>query len=192
MGWMESLFVIAGSSMDAFSEMVSWGSLLQKINRKQLILFSIIEAIFQLAALTVGFFTVDFICRKDPASNETLIGKVFAVTVFFYMGFRLMEKRVRNKYIMEHLITRTEWKKMFRLIAAVNINMILIGIAFRLLNEDLASVAIMSLLFSVACIVAGTYTGYRLGFEQNKKAYTFGTALLWIAGVDVLIRLLWY
>ena len=47
---------------------------------------------------------------------------------------------------------------------------------------------IMIVLLTVIVVAAGVYTGYHFGFIHKTKAYVCGAVLLWIAGVDVIVR----
>ena len=42
-------------------------------------------------------------------------------------------------------------------------------------------------LCTVAFVIGGIYTGYRVGYEAKTKVYIVGALLLWVAGLDVLI-----
>ena len=50
------------------------------------------------------------------------------------------------------------------------------------------AVLIMIICVTIAMVIIGLYTGYRLGFEQKSKAYIGGGALLIAAGIDVIVR----
>lgn len=191
MGWIEDLLIIAGTSLDLFAVMACQGSLVQKVNKKQLLALCFAGALCQLVSFGAGFFLADFICRRNPVSNETLPGAAVAIAILFCLGARLVMKAVRNEWVAEHLIARMDGRKLLRGAVAVSLYTVLIGIAFGFLDTGLIPVLPMLLFITVVFIIAGVYTGYHFGFEQKRKAYTIGAVLLWIAGADVLVRVLY-
>ena len=52
---------------------------------------------------------------------------------------------------------------------------------------NIKAVLIMIICVTIAMVIIGLYTGYRLGFEQKSKAYIGGGALI-AAGIDVIVR----
>ena len=188
MSWIENLLIVAGASFDIFAAMECQGSLVRKVNKKQLTLISLIVALWQLAAVYFGYFLSDIICKKNPLSDEALLGEIIAVVIFFCLGIRLMVKAIKNEYLVEHLESRLELKGFLRMTATTSIYTLLSGVAFGFLSTQLAPILVMMVLFSVAFVVAGMYTGYHFGFEQKTKAYVVGAILLWIAGIDVIVR----
>lgn len=188
MSWIENLLIVAGASFDIFAAMECQGSLVRKVNKKQLTLISLIVALWQLAAVYFGYFLSDIICKKNPVSDEALLGEIIAVVIFFCLGIRLMVKAIKNEYLVEHLESRLELKGFLRMTATTSIYTLLSGVAFGFLSTQLAPILVMMVLFSVAFVVAGMYTGYHFGFEQKTKAYVVGAILLWIAGIDVIVR----
>ena len=188
MSLIENLLIVAGASFDIFAAMECQGSLVRKVNKRQLTLISLIVALWQLAAVYFGYFLSDMICRKNPVSDEALLGEIIAVVIFFCLGIRLMVKAIKNEYLVEHLESRLELKRFLKMTAATSIYTLLSGIAFGFLSTQLVPILLMMVLFSVLFVVAGMYTGYHFGFEQKTKAYVVGAILLWVAGIDVIVR----
>ena len=54
MGWIEYLLIVAGSSLEIFVAMECQGSLIQKVNKKQLTAICFIVAVCQLLAMYIG------------------------------------------------------------------------------------------------------------------------------------------
>ena len=104
------------------------------------------------------------------------------------MGLRMFVKAWRNERIVEKREDGLDIKKTFFSIAKGTIFTILTGIAFAFLEADIKAVLIMIICVTIAMVIIGLYTGYRLGFEQKSKAYIGGVALLIAAGIDVIVR----
>ena len=65
---------------------------------------------------------------------------------------------------------------------------LLAGIAFGFLGTNVVLMLIIIVCMTIAFVVLGVYTGYHLGFQHKTKAYVGGALLLWIAGIDVIVR----
>ena len=188
MGWIGTLLIIAGISLDIFATMECQGSLVRQVNKKHLAFVSVIGVLWQLAILFVGYYSSDFICRKNSTSNEALLGEIVAVVIFFCLGCRLLIKAIKNERVYEHLVQKFDTRRMLQIAGATCFYTLLAGIAFGFLQTNILIVLVMIAFITVLCIVAGVYTGYHFGFEQKNKVYILGTLCLWGAGGEVLIR----
>lgn len=189
MGWIEYLLIVAGGSLEIFAAMECQGSLVQKINKKQLTAICVIIAVCQLLAMYIGYFLSTFINRKYSVSDEALLGEIISIGILIGLGIRLIRKAIRNERIEEHCQAKLEMKRVLRISGITACYTVLAGIAFGFLNTGLLTIMIMVALLTIICIVAGMYTGYHFGFEQKTKVYIVGAILFWAAGIDVIVRL---
>ena len=188
MSWIENLLIIAGISLDIFGAVECQGSLVKKINKVHLAIICGLVTLWQLAALFVGHFLSDWIYIRTSEQSEMLLGHAIAIVIFFGLGIRLMVKAVKNERIEEHCETNLGFKRFVRMVAVTILYTFLTGAAFGLLGASFLGLVAFIILFSVVVVVAGMYTGYHYGFEFKNKAYVIGAVLLWIAGVDVIVR----
>ncbi len=188
MSWIENLLIVAGVSLDIFAAMECQGSLVAKINKKHLSAICGLVAVWQLIALFLGHYLSALFCRKNPAYNEHLLGEILAMLIFIGLGVRLMVKAVINERIEEHLEKNLGIRRFVRMASVSSIYTVLAGIAFGFLSTNLAVILIMIAGITIAFVIGGMYTGYRLGFASKRTVYVVGAVLLWIAGADVLIR----
>jgi putative Mn2+ efflux pump MntP len=108
--------------------------------------------------------------------------------IFVGLGIRLLIKAVLNERIEEHLETNLGMKRFVRMASVSSIYTLLAGIAFGFLGTNLTVILIMIVVFTIAFVVGGMYTGYHWGFASKTAVYIIGAVLLWGAGLDVLIR----
>ena len=102
MDWPENLLILLGISLDIFAGMECKGSLLAKIEKKQLVLACAVVSVWQAAALFAGNFLSTLLLKKDGiAENEMFIGSVIAVAIFVCLGVRLMSKAIKNEAVQE-------------------------------------------------------------------------------------------
>ena len=102
--------------------------------------------------------------------------------------YNVIAKAIRNERVYEHREEKLGYHKFLRMAAVTSIYTLLTGIAFGFLGTNLGIMLVMVLLLTVVVVAAGVYTGYHFGFVHKTKAYICGAVLLWIAGVDVIVR----
>lgn len=188
MGWIEKLLIVAGASLDIFAAMECQGSLISRVSKKQLSIICVLIAVFQLVSMYIGYFLSTLVIKKNPVSDEALLGEILSIAILFCLGIRLSIKAVKNERIEERLQAEISIKRTMRIAALTSGYTILAGIAFGFLNTGLFAILVMVTVLTVVCIIAGVYTGYHFGFEQKTKVYVLGALLFWIAGIDIIIR----
>lgn len=189
MSWIEIVLITIGMSLDTFAAVECQGALVAKLEKKRLSMAVTVIALWQTIALLIGSFLVTLLNQYDTQlSGEAFIGRILAILILFGMGLRMFVKAWRNERIVEKRDDGLDIKKTFFSIAKGTIFTILTGIAFAFLEADIKAVLIMIICVTIAMVIIGLYTGYRLGFEQKSKAYIGGGALLIAAGIDVIVR----
>ena len=189
MSWIEIVLITIGMSLDTFAAVECQGALVAKLEKKRLSMAVTVIALWQTIALLIGSFLVTLLNQYDTQlSGEAFIGSILAILILFGMGLRMFVKAWRNERIVEKREDGLDLKKTFFSIAKGTIFTILTGIAFAFLEADIKAVLIMIICVTIAMVIIGLYTGYRLGFEQKSKAYIGGGALLIAAGIDVIVR----
>ena len=189
MSWIEIALITIGMSLDTFAAVECQGALVAKLEKKRLSMAVTVIALWQTIALLIGSFLVTLLNQYDTQlSGEAFIGRILAILILFGMGLRMFVKAWRNERIVEKREDGLDIKKTFFSIAKGTIFTILTGIAFAFLEADIKAVLIMIICVTIAMVIIGLYTGYRLGFEQKSKAYIGGGALLIAAGIDVIVR----
>ena len=171
MGWIEYLLIVAGSSLEIFVAMECQGSLIQKVNKKQISSIFLIFAACQFLAMYFWYFLLSFLNGKYAVKDETLLGEIISIGILIGLGIRLIGKAIRNERIEEHCQAQLDMKRVLRIVGITAFYTVLAGIAFGFLGTGLFTIMIMVALLTVICIVAGIYTGNHLGIEQMTKVY---------------------
>jgi putative Mn2+ efflux pump MntP len=187
MNGIEELLILAGVSLDIFAAMECQGSLVAKVNKKQLLGICLLVSFSQLVALFLGHFLSDLFCSKYAGSNEYRLGVILAVGIFVGLGIRLLVKAIRNDRVEEHLERNLGIWRFARMASGTSIYTVLAGIAFGFLQTNLIVILVMIAVLTVAFVIGGMYTGYHMGFAGKTVVYVIGAALLWIAGLHILI-----
>lgn len=190
MNWIENLLILAGISLDIFAAMECQGSLVAKIDKVHLSIICILIAMWQMEALFIGnYISVLLYSYSGHIANDgKFMGFVLATAIFFGLGVRLIVKAIRNERVYEKREENLGFKRFLRMAAITSVYTLLTGVAFGFLQTNLLRILIMIVCCTIVVVVAGMYTGYRLGFVHKTKAYIGGAVLLWIAGVDVIVR----
>ena len=188
MNLIENILIIAGISLDIFADVECQGSLVAKVDKKQLAAICGVMMIWQFAALALGDRLALLFYGNAADRDGTLAGFAIAAVIFFGLGIRLFVKAARSERIQERRQESLKPGRSFRMAAATSIYTLLAGMAFGLLGTYLPRMLVIVLLITAIVVISGIYTGYRFGSEYRTKAYFGGAILLWIAGADVMVR----
>lgn len=188
MNWLENLMIVVGISVDLFAAMECQGSLVAKVDKKHLCQICGFITVWQVAAAYVGHLLAELLYRNEMAYDEKFIGIVIAVVIFFSCGIGLLIKAIKNERIQEHLEQHLGFKRFLRMAAVDSGHVLLAGMAFGLLGQDIWFMLLFLAAVTIIMSVAGMYTGYYLGFRHKRKAYIGGAVLLLIAGINIIIE----
>lgn len=191
MNIVEEFVIILGISLDIFAVMECQGSLVAKVEKKQLMAFCGILVVGQVVALGIGNFISLLLCQSVAEEDEIFLGQVVAAVIFLCQGMRLFWKAWRNERIVEHREEKFDVGEFIRLYARTSILTLLTGLAFGFLGNSMLIVLLLITVMTVLVTVFGMYTGYRLGFEHKIKAYLVGGVLLVAGGMDVIFGHIW-
>ena len=187
----EETIVILGISLEIFGAMECQGSLVAKIEKKQLFIFCAILAVGQALVLGIGDFLSLFLSRHEVQAKEIFLGQVVAAAIFLFLGARLLLKAWRNEGVVERREENFEVKRFLRIYIRSILFTFLAGIALGFLGGSIPVLLVLTLFLTILVTVIGMYTGYRLGFEHKMKAYVLGGILLIAGSADVILRHMW-
>lgn len=188
MSMIEETVVVLGISLEIFGAMECQGSLVAKIEKRQLFIFCAILAAGQVLALGIGNFLSLFLSRSETQAKEIFLGQAVAAAIFLFLGIRLLVKAWRNEGIVERREEKFEIKRFLEVYSKGILFTFLAGIALGFLGSSVPVLLVVTLLLTILVTVIGMYTGYRLGFEHKMKAYVLGGLLLIAGSVDVILR----
>lgn len=188
MSMIEETVVVLGISLEIFGAMECQGSLVAKIEKKQLIIFCAILAAGQVLALGIGDYLSRLLSRHGLQGKEIFLGQAVAAAIFLFLGIRLLVKAWRNEGIVERREEKFEIKRFLEVYSKGILFTFLAGIAMGFLGGSITVLLVLTLLLTTLVTVIGMYTGYRLGFEHKMKAYVLGGLLLIAGSMDVIFR----
>lgn len=189
MSWLEEMLILGGMCLDLFAVMACRGSLIAKIERKRLSLLCSFTAFCQTVVFLAGYL-LSALVERQAGGRETVLGKFFAAMIFLGLGIRLLIQVWKNEPVTEKRELSPKWRPNLQQVAA-SAYMLPAGSAFRFLEFEAPVSVLMLLAFSILGTSLGIYTGYRLGFEQKRKAQAAGAVILLLAAADILTRLAW-
>ena len=188
MNVVEEMVILLGISLDIFGAMECQGSLVAKIDKKQLVIFSGILTAGQTVALTFGSIFAKLLCQKQIQVQDVFLGQVMAAAIFLCLGLRLLVKAWKNEGVVEHREEMFDVGPFLRRYVHSVLFTMLTGFAMGFLGTPLAVQLLLAVIFTVLAAIIGMYTGYRLGYEHKMKAYAIGGVLLIAGCVDVIIK----
>ena len=165
------------------------GATLQKIEKKKLVCMGLIFCIWQLIAVGLGFLVARFPVMQTRTSEMQNMWDAFSVIIFLALGVYMFAKGWRKKDFLERR-GQISYQKAWAAAMMTSLDAFFAGIGFGFLGTEILAVGLILELVTLIFALAGTFVGYRLGYEQRTKAYAIGGIILIIAGIDVIIRYL--
>ena len=188
MNMLVETLVVLGISLEIFGAMECQGSLVVKIEKKQLLVFCTVLAAGQALALGIGDVLSLLLSRHGAQAKESFLGQVIAAAIFLLLGLRLLLKAWKNERIVERREEKFQVKKFLLIYSKGILFTFLAGIALGFLGGSVSVLLLLTLFSTILVTVVGMYTGYRLGFEHKMKAYILGGLLLIAGSVEVIAR----
>lgn len=188
MNWIENILIIAGISFDIFATMEIEGAMLADVKRKPLAIACVLVTILQMAFFFGGYAACYEVKRYGLLANAENIGYIVAIIVFALLGLRLLIKAIKREFIQERRRESIRVAEYIKIVTVTSLYTLVAGCVFGLVGTSVLMMAIVILICSVLVVIGGMYTGYHYGFELKTGAYVTGAILLWIAGVEMLLR----
>lgn len=186
MNTLENILIIAGISLDVFASMEIQGAMLQKVNKKTLLVVSAIVSLLQLMFFFGGYAAGYGIDRAGVWRNASWVGHILDTIIFAFLGARLIVKGIRREFVDEtrSVITVKQYAK---IIAVTTVYTLFAGCAYGLVGTHVIIMLALIVLFSFIVVISGLYAGYHFGFEGKTVVYVVGGIILWVAGAEILI-----
>lgn len=186
MNTLENILIIAGISLDVFASMEIQGAMLQKVNKKTLLVVSAIVSLLQLMFFFGGYAAGYGIDRAGVWRNASWVGYILDTIIFAFLGARLIVKGIRSEFVDEtrSVITVKQYAK---IIAVTTVYTLFAGCAYGLVGTHVIIMLALIVLFSFIVVISGLYAGYHFGFEGKTVVYVVGGIILWVAGAEILI-----
>ena len=186
MNTLENILIIAGISLDVFASMEIQGAMLQKVNKKTLLVVSTIVSLLQLMFFFGGYAAGSGIDRAGVWRNASWVGYILDTIIFALLGARLIVKGIRREFVDEtrSVITVKQYAK---IIAVTTVYTLFAGCAYGLVGTHVIIMLALIVLFSFIVVISGLYAGYHFGFEGKTVVYVVGGIILWVAGAEILI-----
>lgn len=188
MNMMEQTMIVLGISLEVFGAMECQGSLVAKIEKRQLAVFCGILAAGQTLSLGGGDLLALLMSSQGTQAKEIFLGQAVAAAIFLFLGVRLLLKAWKNEEVMERREEKFEVKKFLARYFKSILFTFLTGIALGFLSGSISFLIALSLISTILVTVVGMYTGYRMGYEYRMPAYVLGGILLITGGLDVILK----
>lgn len=188
MNWVECLLILAGASMEIFAAMICHGSVIQKVNRKEMLIICTIVTTGQTFAAFLGYLAASQYFSSHPDLDGSELGEILAAAMMLFMGIRLVFKAIRRETMVERLEKNFKALKFVRLTLYTAGYTLLSGLAFGCMGTSLLLMLLMQVVLTLSGIIAGVYTGYHYGFAPKIWAYAAGTLLFWSGSAGLILH----
>ncbi len=188
MNLLEIILIVAGISLDIFAAMEIEGAMLAKINQKTLWTVSALVVIMQQIFFFFGYASSrQLIDYTNLITSPQKVGYWIAAIIFLVLGVRLGYKAYRRETIQESR-RQISVVQYMRIIAVASIYTIAAGVACGMIGINVLMVFVTIVVGSIISTVGGIYTGYHFGVSGKTVVYAIGAVLLWIAGIEIMLR----
>lgn len=188
MNWIEAVLIILGISLDIFGAVACQGALVEKIEKKHLLIVCAVVTVLQVGAIFIGNQASTMLLSFHKKEDSLFIGRILAAVIFLALGVRLCFKAWKNEAILErreNVLTVRRFAKMTIITSAYTL---LTGIAFGFLTTNVWFIILLMICFTIAVVVSGLYTGYHFGFRPKTKAFLIGGIMLILGGISVIFH----
>lgn len=186
----EIMLVSAGVALNVFAVSVCWGAVLPAINKKWLILVTILLGLWQGGAMLLGRGVVNLPIFEGNTTFLTGSGSRLSVLIFMGLGLYMFFRSSRAGALNERRRDAYGIKEAFLLAITISIDAFLVGIGMGFLRSRIGVSALCFVLITMLAVVLGTYTGFWMGSEKRRVAYQIGGAMMVFSGVELLAGLI--
>ncbi len=191
MNLMEIIIVSVGLSLDVFVAVAYIGAGFSVIKKGNAAGLGVLFSLMQVLALILGnLITVIPALYTLTLGNLARRWYLMSVIIFIGLGIYMFYKALHHRPILERRRDAIPWKQVFILSMITSIDSLFAGVGFGFLDTKLLTQALSLFTITVLQVMLGIAVGYWIGAEHGKKAYCIGSALLLIAGIDIIIHYL--
>lgn len=187
MGVVEIVMICTGLSLDVFAVCICEGSKLMLIKKRKLIIICFIFSLFQILAVECGNLISKIPVFSQVSSDVQKIWQFFSVIIFTGIGIYMLYKAWKKESLLEQR-SEIRYGEVFLAALITSLDALFAGIGIGFFGAGMAILAGLMGIITFLAVILGTYTGYRLGYEQKTKAYWAGGFIFVAAGIDVIIR----
>ncbi|MFA9463200.1 MAG: manganese efflux pump MntP family protein [Velocimicrobium sp.] len=188
MNLIEIIMISVGLSLDVFAVMICKGSLISKMEKKNLLKSCLIFASWQIVALLIGNLITKIPVFYNASQTVSKMWYTASAIIFAILGIYMIGKARDAKPFLERLENEFPTKEICLWACLTSLDAFFAGIGFGFLNTEVLIEAICLLIITVLFVLLGAYTGYHFGFKHRKNVYMFGGIILIAAALDVAIR----
>lgn len=183
----ELLLTTIGVSFDVYALNVYEGATYANLKRNKVMHISLLFGCIQTLSLIIGSAIAAIPFFHNESFGVITLDRVINFIIFIFLGFTMYYKALDKRELKEQ--RRTCTYKYIAIIAAItSIDSLLIGFGMSLLDTRILLEIVIMFVITVVCSMLGLESGYRLGFEHRKASYITGGTILFIIGIELLMK----
>jgi putative Mn2+ efflux pump MntP len=185
---MELILTSIGVSLDVFAVAVCEGATYAKLGKKKILNISCLFGSIQTLFMIIGSVIAAIPFFHDGSSEITKLNYSISFIIFIFLGFHMLNKAFYKKELLEQRKNDFSYKYIFLLAVAAGADALIVGFGISLLDTQILFAILIMIIITILCAILGLQSGYRLGFEHRKGAYITGGLILFIMGIEILIK----
>lgn len=184
----ECLLIVIGLSFNVFLVAEYEGTMLKRINWKELLGVCGIFFLWQMASILGGYYiaAIPFF-RKSSSADLKLLCDILASIIFLILGVYMLRKAWKREVILEHL-SQIQMKRIFLEAAVIGFFTFLAGIGYGFLGDQIGTACMIVACATVLAVIAGIYMGYYQGCKFRSVIYGAGGVIFLALGTSVIVR----
>lgn len=182
------LFVALGFNLSA--TMTIEGSMLSKVNIKNLLVISLGISAIQVGALFIGSLITDAITastlfQRLSISPDTLTKA--SISILAIIGVVVLLRSFNEKTIEERRQKDFNNTRLLRFAVLKSINGLLVGSALAIMGVNLTDVLWIVVIINVISTIIGIYIGYWFGYEMKNMATRISGIIILVVSINLVL-----
>ena len=175
-----TLLICLGISMDVYASAIREGAMLEAVDRIALFRASCAFLFWQLLGMGAGRLLILLPRLQCMTREQLLIWRGVSVAAFAILGGVLIYRGLRKRSFIESRRVLT-FRQAQSAAAPTGVDPFFVGIGLGAWGVQAPVLLLTVALSTLLAVFGGLYTGYRLGYEQNRTAYLLGGGALLFA-----------
>jgi len=186
MSVLEVIIVSIGLSLDAFTVTVCTGATQPYLKKRMDFIVGLAFGRIQAIMLTIGMMITKFPVSSIYSETFKSINQWFSAIIFIFLGLKMIKNALTIKSINEQRES-FNYRNILSLAFATSLDALVLGIGFALLRTEI--IIDMFIIFVITGIssIVGLRVGYRVGDKYRVAVNIYGSVILLIMGVKMIL-----
>lgn len=190
MSILEKTLIVIGLSMNIFLIGQYEGSMIRKIEWRNMFVFCLIVGIFEFFSMLGGYLLtrVPFFSASESDDLRNFCYFVAAI-LFLLIAAYMIYKALRHTPVQEQL-REIRYRRILMEVVLVSVFTFMAGIGWGFIGHNILVATLVVACSTVVAALVGIWAGYREGCKGRYGVYCAGGIMLAFVGAEILVRYL--